>query len=742
MLTTLRRFSAILSLILAAMVAAVACHGVPEDTGGRIVTAVDDEPTRHAAEELRHWLREATGVPGPASGEILVGWGDEAKAAAPDLGPDAFVWKGDGDRLVIGGPGKGTLYGVYAFLEEHLGIRRFTPEVSLVPTRETFRLPVVDEIRRPAFPVRWVHMPAANDQRWCDWHGVHSRPHREAFWGMFVHTFEKLVPPEEHFEEHPEYFSELAGKRVPNMQLCLTNEAVFRIVVDELRKRMAARPDAKAWSVSQNDRHGACECDDCRALVAKHGGEAGPLLAFVNRVAAEFPEKTISTLAYTYTRRAPKGIRPAPNVNICLCSIECDRAEPIGKGDRDADFRRDIEEWSALTDNLMIWDYVVQFSNYVSPFPNFHVLQPNIRLFRDAKVQWMFQQGSGDSRSDLSELKQYVIAKLLWDPDRDVDEIIDEFLAGCYGPAAPTMRRYFDLLHARLLESGATLSIYGSPVVEGETWLDLETLLTAGKTLDLACSAADGRPEILTRIRDVRLSLMYAGLEQAKRHGAGEQGLFEPDGKGGWQAKDLWRKMLDAFVAGCEAGGFERVHERESPPAEYGELTRRFFDEGMVSHLAAGRTVGLTVPFRDKWPANGITTLTDGLKGTTDYRYNWLGWEATDTTMTVDLGEVREVTGVGADFLQVIGSWIWLPLEVRWSTSVDGKTWEPAGTLTPKAPTTRDDFFTERFGAEFPPRKARYARMDVDGIQHCPDWHQGAGGDAWFFCDEIMVIGR
>ncbi len=738
------------SFMLSGCITTSESHWIAEgNTNGRIVLAADDSLSMHAAEELQFYLEATTGAylpitmsDGTGSGAaILVGWGEEATAVAPDLSPDSYLWHStDNNQLIIGGPGNGTLFGVYAFLEEQLGVRMYTPEVTHIPQLQSFDLPHLDEIREPAFPIRWVHMPCAEDQAWCDWHGVHSRAHRNESWGMFVHTFETLVPPEEHFEEHPEYFSEIKGNRLPNQQLCLTNEDVFTLVVEGLRERMADRPDAPFWSVSANDRYGACQCTDCQALVDKHDSQAGPLLVFVNRVAAEFPDKVISTLAYSYTRRAPRDIKPAPNVNICLCSIECDRAVSIASGERDPDFLRDIKLWSELTDNLMMWDYVVQFSNYVSPFPNFKVLQPNIQLFRDHNVQLMFQQGSGGSKSDFSELKQYVIAKLLWDPDRDVEELINDFMAGYYGDAAGQIHNYIDLMQSSLQTSNARLGIYGNPGVQMDSWLKPETLIAADEILAAAEQAVEGQPEVLARVRKVRLSVTFARIEQAKRVGTGEYGMFEASPDGDWQVKDQWPKMLNDFVADCNTADYETIHERNFPPEEYLLNTRRFFDEGMVNHLALGRAVDLTVPPSPKYSANGITTLVDGIKGINDYWYSWQGWEATDMDLTIDLGEIQDVSRVAADFLQVVASWIWLPTEVQWSTSQDGENWTVAGVLKPEAATTAPDRFVERFECSFPSRTVRFVRLEATSLKECPHWHSGAGGDAWMFCDEVMVF--
>jgi len=751
-----RRFLLQIPLLIILLTILSACQPRPQKalisegtSNGCIVLAASDSLTLHAAEQMQYYLKEATGAYFPIVPEtrpltgphIVIGWADETLTMAPDLKPDSFIWHSEkSDQLLIGGPGHGTLYGVYAFLEKYLNIHCLTPEVTIIPKSSDFKLPRVHEIRQPAFPVRWLWLPGSSNQFWCDWHGIHSRQHHKNSWGMFVHTFNKLVPPDEYFADHPEYFSEIKGVRLANQQLCLTNSHVFDLVIESLRKKMAQNPQAWLWSVSQNDCFGPCECTNCQALVDKYKSQSGPLLFFVNRIAAKFPDKTISTLAYQYTRQAPQGLKPAPNVNICLCSIECDRSEAFASDGRNADFLRDIRQWRTLTENLMIWDYVVQFTNYVAPFPNFHVLQPNIRILRDNQVKIMFQQGSSTSKSDLSELKQYVIAKLLWNPDLPVDSLIDEFLAGFYAEAAPDVRRYMNLMQKRLLNSGARLEIFGNPVNESNTWLTPETLADAEKILAVAEQKVAEKPEFRDRVRKVRLSLAYAALEQGKLFGAQPHGYFEKNPAGRWQVKPHWPPDLDRFVAGCETAGLTTLHERNYSPAAYKNDILKFFSQGMVNHLAQGKPVSFSVPFSSRYPASGANTLVDGIKGINDYKYSWLGWEATDMTLTVDIEETQQVSRLAADFLQVTASWTWLPREIIWSTSCDGNTWESAAILRPGNPEDRTDPFIERFECSFKPRLARYIRLKATGMKHCPDWHHGSGGDAWMFCDEVMVF--
>jgi len=110
-----------------------------------------------------------------------------------------------------------------------------------------------------------------------------------------------------------------------------------------------------------------------------------------------------------------------------FCSIECNRSMPLTEDPRSASFVKDMKDWSTLTNNIFLWDYVVQFKNYLTPFPNFHVLQPNLQFFKNSNVNMMFEQGSNGNWSDLSDLKQYLIANLMWNVDASADSLIDNF---------------------------------------------------------------------------------------------------------------------------------------------------------------------------------------------------------------------------------------------------------------------------------------------------------------------------
>ncbi len=711
---------------------------------------------RKAAWELGKYLRLMSGVPLPVvtdeapvvETEVLVGRSARLRRLPfpvpfEKLGEDGFWLKTAGRKLLVaGGSEKGVLYGAYTLLEDYLGCRKYSATASHVPRVATVRLEPLDRLDVPFFEHREVHMPDAFDDEFADWHKLDNSKVRGTKWGLWVHTFRTFVPPERYFRDHPEYFAEVNGERIPTTQLCLSQPDVLRLVIEGLRDRMRGKPEAVYWSVSQNDTYYPCQCAACRALDERYRGPSGTLLFFVNQVARAFPDKVISTLAYQYSRQAPAAIRPEPNVNIMLCTIECNRSRPLATDPSSADFVRDIGDWRRLTENIILWDYVVQFRNYCDPFPNLRVLQPNIRFFRDHGVRLMFQQGSGRSRSEFHELRTYLIAKLLWNPDADVDALTDDFLGGFYGPAGPFVRQYLDLLHDSLERSGGGLGIYGYP------WDGAATFLTPGlmdryaaifDRAEEAARAAGAESETLVRrVRTARLPLEFAALEIAKRNITPQYSVYRRDGLR-WAVNPGVVDRRDRFVEEARRLDFLALDESGTSPEDYRRATDEFFAAGSVTHVGLDRPVQILTSWSPKYPVGGPAALTDGLKGTRDFHCNWLGFEGAEMEAVVDLGAVKAVKEVSVDFIQDLMVWIFLPRKVEVLVSRDGVTFSRVGEAVRRTPERAEGPVVETFAPRFAPRAARYVKVRTSSFLTCPPWHKGAGGLAWIFSDEIVI---
>ncbi|MBQ3065889.1 MAG: DUF4838 domain-containing protein, partial [Clostridia bacterium] len=387
----------------------------------------------------------------PAENEIIVGKTNRESDSQFDresLGKEGFMIDIDEGRIfLVGGEDVGTLYSAYTFLEEHLGCRFYTYDFERVPQNESIGLLVCEDTQIPVIATRstsWydINDGAVRDKRKLNFH--------RTIWATgSSHTLPILAGTGD-------------GGNV-GCDPCLSNENTFQIVLDSLKSTIKdSNPDYV--SVSQADKAGFCSCADCMASIQQYG-YSGHYLRFVNRIAEAladlYPGIIVHTFAYHFTVMPPKGgIVPADNVMVQLCTIECCHNHPLAEYAYSDDspyipegttFRDLISEWSTICDKLSIWDYTTSFSMYNMINPNLYVLYDNIRLFAENKVHYTYMQGNRNSTAgEFSELRGYLISKLLWDPFMSREEYfsyMDEFLRDYYGPGWQEIRSWIDLLH-------------------------------------------------------------------------------------------------------------------------------------------------------------------------------------------------------------------------------------------------------------------------------------------------------
>lgn len=548
-----------------------------------------DSPTaveRTAADELKAAVRRISGeewqiVPERAepAGEwnFLIG----ATRAAARIAPAA--WRTDeilvaplsnGSIVLAGDPVRGPIYAVDTYLEDVCGVRWWTSAESDYPTLREMP-PVVSAIRHaPVFRYREtyyrdgfnadfkVRMKGNFSSRTRFMYtpmefipkekgGDHRLYYFESR-GSAYHSHFETLPPSRHFASHPEWYSEIGGRRVAK-QLCLSNDEMAEAYIAETLRRLRTDPAVDFISVSQNDWAGPCDCVRCRAVIAEEGAISGLYLRFANRVAEaverEFPSVTVDTFAYRFTRKPPRLTRPRRNVTVRLCDIECAFNAPIATSGLDDDFLADLREWGRLAPGrLYIWDYATDFVSYMMPHPNLDVLGPNLRLFAGSGVTGVFEQGDAlCSAGSFAALEHWVIAHLLWDPSRDARGLRDAFILGYYGEAAaPHVRRCRDIVDgagAKAAAQGIKVGCYHLSVTN---FMDRAAALAAADALDRAIGAAErsGGP-YAERLRREKLSFDHMKLVSWKD----------------WELEGSRDEAFRAWAAECRRFGVEAWRE-------------------------------------------------------------------------------------------------------------------------------------------------------------------------------------
>jgi hypothetical protein len=501
-------------------------------TGWKIV--LPDEPAvveLTAARELAEHLRRVTGAEFPtvseqdvpADGTCLIFIGRTAKAPKKDYKFDEILIQLDAGNLILAGHAqRGCLYAVYSFLQDMVGVRWWTPTDTRIPHQPT--LAIADDLHvsyapqlisremyhRDAQPTVFSARMKGNGFLTPEYGGAVRIIN-------FVHSFYKYLPPEKYFDAHPEWYSEINGQRKHERgQLCLTNDEMTQELIKNVLDTLRKHPDAKIIDVSQNDWYGFCTCEKCRAVDEAEGSHAGTLVLMLNRVAEaverEFPDVLVESLAYQYTRKPPKTIRPRDNVLIRLCTIECSYIQPLS-GEQNREFAADLEGWSKLAKTLFIWDYTTNYHDYLGPHPNLRVLVPNVRYFVEHGAIGLFEEGEGD---DFCELKNWLLLRVMWEPHLDGEQLVDEFLRGYYGEAvAPLLQRYWELLIARAEQEQIYLGCFG---MNSAKWLDLATLNEVTELMNQAIQTATKvygpQSDELRRLRKSKMGIDHVWLSR------------------------------------------------------------------------------------------------------------------------------------------------------------------------------------------------------------------------------------
>lgn len=520
-------------------------------SGGKtsyVITIADDAspPERAAAEELSNCLQRMAGakfavVPADDAGGrpvIAVGAGAAKKLDASlqleksDLGEDGIVLKTIGQDIVLSGAmgaKRGTLYAVCEFLEKYCGVRWWTSKETFVPSVSDLRIPQIDVRYVPKLKYREQFYLDQNDPKNALF-SVHQRdnghfpsipPELGGSYNIigWCHTFHSLIPPARYFKDHPDWFGEIGGKRsdADGVQLCLTNEEMRRELTKNALAEIAKNPDAGIISISQVDYGKFCQCAKCRELEEREGSPSGPLIEFVNKVADDIrqkhPDFLVETLAYLETAKPPKNVRPRDNVLVRVCGYECSWAEPLAESNvpQNVAYRKQIEDWGAISRQIFVWDYVGLHAGFIQPHPNYHVLASNIRLYERNKAVGVFAQGDGGAPcGDLVELRAWLLAKLMWDSSLDENELIKEFTDGYYGKAGEKIRRIMHICSDAVKRSG--VFIHTNRPTNTAIWIGIEDLNKIADLFAEGEALVKDDPEKIRRLRKSRFVWDYVWL--------------------------------------------------------------------------------------------------------------------------------------------------------------------------------------------------------------------------------------
>lgn len=517
-----------------------------------VVPAMPTVSEHFAAGELIAYIAKITGgkLPQinepvlPASFPIRIFVGQTAEALRHKLTfaeqvklDDAFIIETKGNDLFILGKGdRGTLYGVYEFLERQ-GVRWLMPtEIGeVIPQKTSLILDEYHTLKQPAFQYRRFALLATPrsmkrpNYQWQVRLGLNSGIRGETVKkmggitgiGPISHNYRRLID-KDLFDRHPEYFALVKGKRRdPRKQkqywkMCLSNPAVIEIAVQNTIDYLKKHPQTDFFSLAPNDGKNWCEDDACRMLQDPATGQSGPVFFFakkiIERVGPLFPRVYFPVLSYDGYKFPPRDF-VAPKGLMINITVGGDFSKAITEPGHEKT-RRQFESWKKQDVPLWVYSFTSKMAFLQLPWPIFRNTIQNIQYYRDMGAIGFFGQGSGQNWGP-NGLQYYMVAKALWNPDFDVEALFDDYCEKGFGPAGEAVKEYYNTYwHAVRTKN---VPIKRAPDARGwsifESAIDIYTpdvLIKARAALNRAFLLARDQPDITKRLNLLEVSQSYA----------------------------------------------------------------------------------------------------------------------------------------------------------------------------------------------------------------------------------------
>ena len=318
------------------------------------------------------------------------------------------------------------------------------------------------------------------------------------------HSYAKFLPPSRYYDDHPEWFNLINGRRLNkhhSCQVCFTNQLAAkefaRNIVTNAKQAMDTYNipvEHLRLFVSPNDRKAICECENCAKLVDKDGSSSSLVLHFANLVAEEirktYPAAKIVYYVYANYGNIPDHTKPSPGVypEIVFWTLgsgtAANHAHPMFS-EANRKYKKVFNWFAQYSEGLSAHTYYGHY-NWFTPWPKITQMATDIKVMAKEK-NFYGMYSESHLHWGTQGLNLYMHPKLMWNPDLDVEQAIDDYCQKAFGPAAAFMRDYFDILQAAM----DSKNHIGGNLVELPSFLTPQIIINCDKSIDSAESVLD-----------------------------------------------------------------------------------------------------------------------------------------------------------------------------------------------------------------------------------------------------------
>lgn len=514
------------------------------------------------------------------------------------LNSDGFAIFTYGNNVLINAYNdRGVMYGAFEFIEHTLGVKFLTNDYTHVPSSDKIVLKTYDKVYKPAFKQRAYLNTSVFSKQYeyvahmrfnTDYCLMPENMGGTTSWHDFgnpAHTFPVIVPSNDYLGDDGQILSvyrdafahtgsgdEMQTYKATDgtvLDLCYTSginedgsgdasaeKSSFRLVVDSLKALILEDETSEWYMLGQADRPNGCPCDRCKSARSKYE-DSGLMIRFVNAVNAEIQswiaEEQLNRsikfclFAYDYSERPPLDstgnvldptVVPADNVYVKYAPIHSIYYYALNDERQNDQTKGVYEDWAKVTSHLMTWTYATWYDESFWYYPTMQTFADTLKLLYDSGNEYTFVQGLYYEKNIYQqEIDAYVLSKLFWDLDANVEEIRNEFLYYYFGEDSYenvlAFHRAIDANYAVIAADGATLVASTSSNFWSNTYWKIQTMNYLVDLFDRSVAAVEANAELsserkaayIANLERAKLMPSYMRLYNAKRYGLDEENV-------------------------------------------------------------------------------------------------------------------------------------------------------------------------------------------------------------------------
>lgn len=418
-------------------------------------------------------------------------------------------------------------------------------------------------------------------------------------WGIWGHNLPKIIKGEKYTDK---IYALVDGVR-DDQQFCFSSVELENLIIKKIKTS-----DKKNYVIAPNDNLLSCQCSKCKEVGNTTKNSSPAVFTMLNKLAKKNTDLNFYTLVYPPVIELP-NFKIKKNVGVFFSTINYQKGIAYEDQKGFKKLKKELLAWKKNVNNIIIWDYVLNFDNYHDFYPILSIVQKNLVFFKSINIHGVFFNGS-ETYTVFQDLKTTILSKLLINVSLNLQNEITQFFKNKYPEKIANLLTSFYLtIENEFIASKKEQGIYSTIFKAKEKYLKEEKFIMFYEELKKAVKELDAPSE---NIKKIILSATFLKLELIRANGINSIKRSS--------RKDV-SKMLTLLKKIAKETKIFYVNERKSTLKEYVFLWQKELIKPVYKNKL--KIDNLTVKSELDEDYKDVSMLIDNKNGFLDYGVNW-----------------------------------------------------------------------------------------------------------------------